>query len=249
VKAERIRQDAARAIQQFKDELAKRSVKTLLANSAAPVSEAKLAANRANSQLSTGPVTPEGLAKSSQNARKHGLYSKQLVAPGEDPADLDALRASLFAEHQPQTETEALLITEMADSYWRLCRARRLEAALLTQDALTHLSAAQRMMTSAERAFYKALKTLTELRKVGMHPKTDTKNEAQESAKGERVDAKESGAVYAGVEVGLSATAISGGGAGHSGAGDGSTAAAAVSLAGPVPGTRAGRPETVREAT
>jgi hypothetical protein len=166
VKAERIRQDAARAIQQFKDELAKRSVKTLLANSAAPVSEAKLAANRANSQLSTGPVTPEGLAKSSQNARKHGLYSKQLVAPGEDPADLDALRASLFAEHQPQTETEALLITEMADSYWRLCRARRLEAALLTQDVLTHLSAAQRMMTSAERAFYKALKTLTELRKV-----------------------------------------------------------------------------------
>src|SRR5690349_13340048 len=50
------------------------------------ISEARLAANRANAQLSTGPATPAGKAASSQNSFKHGLYSKQIVIKGEDPA-------------------------------------------------------------------------------------------------------------------------------------------------------------------
>ena len=37
------------------------------------ISEAKLAANRANAQLSTGPVSSAGKAISSQNRTRHGL--------------------------------------------------------------------------------------------------------------------------------------------------------------------------------
>lgn len=43
------------------------------------VSERRLAANRANTQLSTGPRTPEGKAKSSLNAVKTGLAGRTVL--------------------------------------------------------------------------------------------------------------------------------------------------------------------------
>ena len=128
---------------------------------------AQIAANRINSQLSTGPTSEAGKAVASRNSFKHGLYSKQLVVPGEDPAELDALRAELIAEHQPVGETEAILVNEMAEQFWRLRRARGFEAKLLQGEFhLPHMTAVQRMMSSAERGFYKALNTLRELQKA-----------------------------------------------------------------------------------
>jgi hypothetical protein len=64
-------------------------------------------ANRANAQLSTGPVTDAGKARSSQNARVHGLCSKQLfVADDEESKILDSLQSSLEAELKPVGEME-----------------------------------------------------------------------------------------------------------------------------------------------
>jgi len=135
-------------------------------------SPARAAINRANAQHSTGPRTPEGKATSSQNAFKHGLYSKQLILPGEDPAELDALRADLRREHQPATTTEDILVNELAEHYWRLRRMRKLEARAMgagsfdeLQKGLAILPIIQRTMASAERGFHKALKTLTDLQR------------------------------------------------------------------------------------
>ena len=40
-------------------------------------SDKQIAANRRNSQKSTGPITAEGLAKSAMNAYKHGMQSRK----------------------------------------------------------------------------------------------------------------------------------------------------------------------------
>ncbi len=49
-------------------------------------SQRKLTANRANSQKSTGPKSPQGKSRSSRNATTLGLYSSHNVLPCEDPA-------------------------------------------------------------------------------------------------------------------------------------------------------------------
>jgi hypothetical protein len=133
------------------------------------ISEAKLTANRANAEKSTGPRSEEGKARSSRNAFKHGLYSKQLVLPGEDAAALDGLKADLRAEHQPVNETEEILVNELAEQYWRIQRFRRLEATAWENPDLDHclelLSRIQRLMSAAERGFHKALAALRQLQK------------------------------------------------------------------------------------
>src|SRR5215204_6304193 len=48
-----------------------------------PLSSKKLAANRRNSQKSTGPKSPHGKSTSSQNATKHSLCSQGALLPNE----------------------------------------------------------------------------------------------------------------------------------------------------------------------
>ena len=52
----------------------------------------------------TGPITPEGKARSSQNATTHGATSQQLILPGESQQDFDNLLANLTKEYQPSTD-------------------------------------------------------------------------------------------------------------------------------------------------
>ncbi len=128
--------------------------------------------NKQNAQHSTGPRTEPGKLASSSNAFKHGLYSKQLILPGEDPAELDALRNDLRSEHQPGTTTEEILVNELAEHYWRLRRMRKYEARAMATGTLEELEKSlallpiiQRTMASAERGFHKALATLRQLQK------------------------------------------------------------------------------------
>ena len=96
-------------------------------------SAVQLEANRRNAQSSTGPVTDAGKQRSSRNAFQHGLTSKQIVLPHENPADFESLHAELIAEYSPAGVTEQMLVHELAVTWWRLCRARRVEMDVLTR--------------------------------------------------------------------------------------------------------------------
>jgi hypothetical protein len=96
-----------------------------------PVSERKLAANRANALRSTGPRTPEGKARVRWNAVKHGLLSREIVNPvleGEEQRiEFDRMLAQLTDELQPDGALEGMMVEEIAACYWRLRRVVRYE--------------------------------------------------------------------------------------------------------------------------
>jgi hypothetical protein len=52
--------------------------------------------------LSNGPKTDEGKARSSQNATKHGLRSRDFVVLPQDQPEFEELRDSLLDEIRPQ---------------------------------------------------------------------------------------------------------------------------------------------------
>jgi hypothetical protein len=94
--------------------------------------DAQIIANRANALLSTGPVTAEGKENCKHNATKHGLSGAQIVVKGEDPAEYDRSRQDLFESYNPVGGAEEMLVERIAQSWWRLQRAERIEAAIVT---------------------------------------------------------------------------------------------------------------------
>ncbi len=110
---------------------------------------------------STGPRTPEGLARSSQNARKHGLSSPTsifVMMPGEDPHEWVQLVDDLNQEFQPATRTERILVNDMAQSHWLTQRAINLQTSHIEDPKSFALYL--RYQTTHHRAYYRALKQL-----------------------------------------------------------------------------------------
>src|SRR5580692_1374136 len=88
--------------------------------------------NRANSQHSTGPKTPDGKQRSSLNALRHGLTGQIVVMPTEDLHAYQLHLKSFTDEYNPKGATEANLVQSLADTTWRLNRVAALETNLLT---------------------------------------------------------------------------------------------------------------------
>ncbi len=100
------------------------------------ISEAKLEANRANAQLSSGPTSPEGKAKASLNAVKTGLTGRTVLLPADDAAEYERHIQAFAAEYAPVGPRESDLVQSIADTWWRLKRIPCLESALLAQGYL-----------------------------------------------------------------------------------------------------------------
>jgi hypothetical protein len=93
------------------------------------------AASRANAKLSTGPLSDAGKQIVSANALNHGLASSNpahVALPGEEAALAKHLE-SYRATYAPANQSEEDLVRTLAESYWRLERAHKLENALFSQ--------------------------------------------------------------------------------------------------------------------
>ena len=104
----------------------------------APVlNAARAAASRRNGARSRGPKTPEGKARSAQNALKHGMRAQKcIVLPGERASAFEAFEAALLEELAPEGALQAVLAQRVVAASWRLARAERLEAELFAQNML-----------------------------------------------------------------------------------------------------------------
>ncbi len=92
------------------------------------ISEAKLAANRANAQKSTGPRTDAAKSLTRYNAVRHGLTGQAILLPTEDAARYQAHCDAYHKELKPVGAFEATLVQAIADHDWRLARIPILEA-------------------------------------------------------------------------------------------------------------------------
>ncbi|MCU0916183.1 MAG: hypothetical protein MUC88_16715, partial [Planctomycetes bacterium] len=78
-------------------------------------SAAQIAANRANAQKSTGPRTPEGKAKISWNAVKHGLLAREGIIRGEDAEEYIDHEGYLLRQLMPDSPLEEILAERLVN--------------------------------------------------------------------------------------------------------------------------------------
>jgi hypothetical protein len=135
-------------------------------------SEIQLLANRANAQLSTGPVTADGKQRSSRNAAALGLFSASaFIRPDENQA-YRKFSTAWNAHLAPDGPVEEALVAELVQAAWRLRRCTTLETATWCapgQDAPTPEDL-DRMQASIDRARATSLRALqrnlTDLRRI-----------------------------------------------------------------------------------
>ena len=133
-------------------------------------SAAQITANQANAQHSTGPVTPEGKTRVSQNAIRHGLTAKHLVIRDDEREDFRSFQQALLTEIAPQGAIETVTFHELIHAAWNLQRFRRIEAELssagpgdFAANENTALDRLARYQVRAQRAYYRALAELRTL--------------------------------------------------------------------------------------
>jgi hypothetical protein len=100
------------------------------------MSELQAETSRQNGSQSHGPVSAEGLAKSSQNSLKDGFYAtKSILIKGESQEEFDAHCARIRASFEFRTGYEELQVETLCRVEWRILRCDRREAEAENADA------------------------------------------------------------------------------------------------------------------
>jgi hypothetical protein len=98
-------------------------------------SPAEYAANRLNAtnaeSARTSGRTPQGKARSSMNALRHGLTARVVVLPTEDMDAYQAFSKEIVDSLDAQTPVERQFAQTIADNQWRINRIRSIEDGML----------------------------------------------------------------------------------------------------------------------
>jgi hypothetical protein len=154
-------------------------------------SSCKIEANRRNAQRSTGPNTPEGKAKSSQNSITHGLFVTKFLngAAPEAVAEIEALAEGIREHYHPVGVLEEILVQKIVVETARYDRVLGFEPQVLTRQHAFMLPGVDRLArytTSTSRALFRAIEELERLqaaRKAGKHPAAPSQESVDADAK------------------------------------------------------------------
>lgn len=91
--------------------------------------------NRHNSQLSTGPRTPEGKAIARRNSVRHGLTANPATGVVESPKRFKTLLRKLDHTFAPRNVMEAQAVHQIGVAIWRLQRAAEIDATMSDMQA------------------------------------------------------------------------------------------------------------------
>jgi hypothetical protein len=158
------------------------------------VSPQKLAANRANAQHSTGPKTPEGKEKSSQNSRKHGFFARNPLPPGEEGDKLwqyySDVVAGIWEHYQPVGYMEGLLTEKIITESIRFARLLTYEGKFVGAKGAFHWEGVDRILrfqSATNRQLFQAiheLERMQEKRKGESNPSNSSDRVPNEEGKG-----------------------------------------------------------------
>ncbi|MBK5293290.1 MAG: hypothetical protein JJE04_16655, partial [Acidobacteriia bacterium] len=119
----------------------------------------------------TGPNTPEGKARSSMNALKHGFSSKKFIVISGQEDDFQQLQSDLIAEVRPEGALENTLFHQLLRDAWTLHRVelRQVEMAgsgrdpLFDPDCEKEFDRIERYHARAQSGFHRSMRQLRTL--------------------------------------------------------------------------------------
>src|SRR5215471_19285383 len=90
-------------------------------------------ASRANGRLSRGPVTEAGKKRSSFNAFRHGLLSRNILLDGESADGFQLLHNHFIDELHPDGDAQHNYVEEIAAAVWKTRRLWQIETCLFEE--------------------------------------------------------------------------------------------------------------------
>jgi hypothetical protein len=127
---------------------------------------AKDAANKKNAENSTGPTSARGKRISIQNAISHGMYTSNVLLPGESQNEFRNLQSEMMNSYCPVGSRELRRVEKLVWNEWRHRRLRRGEAGELARLLADHDTRAEMLACTHTPLYNQAVSDLGRLTQI-----------------------------------------------------------------------------------